>query len=381
MPSLWQDMLTMKRYLALSITMSLACQGEGDIYHDQVPSPQAVNDLSVREHTEQVILENGRAQWEFQINSKTQSFSLYVDGLNDAEYLITELESPDGVFVRSEATSQEAASGLGLAAAPFFSANRSVGDHGGTSILVPNNPRLKITQGMWQATLQSTQSTEHTVKITRLEQRASGRPASIRIPLNIHLSGAGGIRHNRAGSHPRMRRALSQLETIFSRVNIDLEPIRFFEISPDFQIIEDVTLQNEQGLNLLRSAEDGQGINLFIIERFEGDDVVLGTIGGVSAAIPGDPRSGGRFSGVVVATSFSEDEPETDLLGLTIAHEIGHFLGLFHTEEATGFKDNIEDTNSDTPSNLMHHLSRLGFDQLTDQQGMVLRSHPAGQMP
>ena len=44
MPSLWQDVLTMKRYLALSITMSLACQGEGDIYYDQVPSPQAVND-------------------------------------------------------------------------------------------------------------------------------------------------------------------------------------------------------------------------------------------------------------------------------------------------------------------------------------------------
>ena len=381
MPSLWQDMLTMKRYLTLSITLSLACQGEGDIYYEQVPIPQAVSELSVREHSQQVVLENGQAHWDFQIDSNTQSFSLYVEGLDGAEYLITELESPDGVFVRSEATSQEVASGLGLAAAPFFSANRSVGDHGGTSLLVPNNPRLKVTQGRWQATLQSTQSTQHTVRVTRLEQRAVGRPDSIRIPLNIYLSGAGGIRHDNADTHPRLRRALNQLEATFSLVNIDIEPVRFFGVSEDFQIIEDITLHNEQGLNLLRNADDGQGINLFIIERFEADDAVLGTIGGVSAAIPGDPRPGRRFSGVVVATSFSEDTPEADLLGLTIAHEIGHFLGLFHTEEAAGFEDNIEDTTTNSPRNLMHHLSRLGFDQLSDQQGMVLRSHPAGQIP
>ena len=197
-----------------------------------------------------MVLENGKAQWDFQIDSSTQSFSLYVDGLDGAEYLITELESPDGVFIRSEATSQEAASGLGLAAAPFFSANRSVGDHGGTSILVPNNPRLKVAQGAWQATLQSTQSTQHTVTVTRLEQQASGRPDAVRIPLNIFLSGAGGIRHNNADTHPRLRRALVQLEAIFSLVNIDIEPVRFFEISEDFQIIEDITLHNEQGLNL-----------------------------------------------------------------------------------------------------------------------------------
>ena len=381
MPRLWQDMVTMKYYLAVSISMALACQAEGDIYYDQVPEPQAINQLTIKEHIEPLILENGKGQWQFEIDSSTQSFALYIDGLNDAEYLITELESPDGALVRSEASSQEAASGLGLAAAPFFSANRSVGDHGGASILVPNDPLLKVTPGTWTATVQSTESIQHEVRITRLEQRASGRPSAIRIPLNVYLSGAGGIWYSNAQTHPRLGRALTQLKSIFELVNITVNPIRYFEITEDFQVIDDITLHGEQGLNLLRSADDGQGVNLFIIERFEADDMVLGTVGGVSAAIPGDPRSGSRFSGVVVATSFSEDEPATDLLGLTIAHEIGHFLGLFHTEEAAGFEDNIEDTNSEAPNNLMHHLSRLGSDQLTKQQGMVLRSHPAGRLP
>ena len=46
-----------------------------------------------------------------------------------------------------------------------------------------------------------------------------------------------------------------------------------------------------------------------------------------------------------MATSFSDDTPEDDLLGLTAAHEIGHFLGLFHTSEGpAGFEDPLEDT-------------------------------------
>ena len=84
-------------------------------------------------------------------------------------------------------------------------------------------------------------------------------------------------------------------------------------------------------------------------------------------------RAGERFAGVVVATSFSDDTPEDDLLGLTAAHEIGHFLGLFHTSEAAGFEDPLEDTEGTTEDNLMHHLSRSDRDQLTEHQGMVPR--------
>ena len=44
MPSLWQDVLTMKRYLALSITMSLACQGEGDVARGDLDQDEVQDD-------------------------------------------------------------------------------------------------------------------------------------------------------------------------------------------------------------------------------------------------------------------------------------------------------------------------------------------------
>jgi hypothetical protein len=189
------------------------------------------------------------------------------------------------------------------------------------------------------------------------------------------------MRSEAASEHPRLQRAQNQLESVFSPIGITFSPITYVDISDDYQVIEDIELNDAQGLDLLAQGSAEQGLNVFIIERFDSGDQILGTIGGVSAAIPGDPRAKQRFAGVVVATSFSEDEPSRDLLGLTMAHEIGHFLGLFHTTEAAGFLDNISDTQEEPQRNLMHHLSQQGFDRLTEHQGMVVRGHPAGAAP
>jgi hypothetical protein len=371
----------MRSLLTGLVGSMLACSGEGQVYHETLPQPAAVDDLRSVSEQRTLDLESGLIRWQFEVGALTKSFALYIEGVTGAEYLIDELEGPDGVLVRSRASSDEAASGLGAAAAPFFSANRSVGDHGGASLLVPNDPRLKVTPGTWSARLRSTRTEPHSVRLTRIEQHASARPAVVRIPLNVHLSGAGGITRDNAQTHPRLRRAMQRIQSIFSPANIELSPINYWELDEGFQVLEDVTLRDDQSLEMLQSSSTSDGINLFLIERFEPADDLLGTVGGVSAAIPGDPRAGERFAGVVVATSFSDDTPEDDLLGLTAAHEIGHFLGLFHTSEAAGFEDPLEDTEGATEDNLMHHLSRSGRDQLTEHQGMVLRAHPAAVLP
>ena len=380
-PSLWQAVLTMRPYLLPMLCLCLACSGQDDIYHDELPKAVAVEHIERIEAVQQLTSSAGVAELIFELPAQTQSFALFVEGSPQAEYLITELEGPDGALVRAEATDEEIASGLGAAAGPFFSANRSVGDHAGTSLLVPNDPMIKVTAGPWRATIQSTRSQEHTITVARIEQRAQGRPSAVTIPLSIHLTGAEGMRSGEANEHVRLQRAQSQLTTIFSPVGITFSPIIYVDISDDYQVIEDIELNDAQGLDLLSQGSAEVGLNIFIIERFDSGDEILGTIGGVSAAIPGDPRARQRFAGVVVATSFSEDDPSRDLLGLTMAHEIGHFLGLFHTTEAAGFVDNISDTQGEPQRNLMHHFSQQGFDQLTEHQGMVVRAHPAGAAP
>jgi hypothetical protein len=56
--------------------------------------------------------------------------------------------------------------------------------------------------------------------------------------------------------------------------------------------------------------------------------------------------------------------------GLVMAHEIGHYLGLFHIGE-----DDLGDTNSE-PLNLMLPVAYGDNTRLTAQQSEVLASNP-----
>ncbi len=58
-----------------------------------------------------------------------------------------------------------------------------------------------------------------------------------------------------------------------------------------------------------------------------------------------------------------------------LAHELGHYLGLYHSVEADGSTDQLDDTGAD---NVMHHnptrSAAVGF---SPSQGRVMRTHPA----
>ena len=65
-------------------------------------------------------------------------------------------------------------------------------------------------------------------------------------------------------------------------------------------------------------------------------------------------------------------------LGIVLAHEIGHYLGLFHAVEAQEVEDHIEDTG---PDNLMNFRPLTQGGDLTPQQINVIRQHPMIQWP
>ena len=80
-------------------------------------------------------------------------------------------------------------------------------------------------------------------------------------------------------------------------------------------------------------------------------------------------------SGVALAlTNFEEGER----MGRVMAHEAGHFLGLFHTVERVS---GVVDSLSDTPESAAESRDNLMFfaaenEVLSEQQKEVLRSHP-----
>ena len=86
-------------------------------------------------------------------------------------------------------------------------------------------------------------------------------------------------------------------------------------------------------------------INLFFIEDFTGSDA---GILGISSGIPGSLGIAGNYNGVLNGMDghLINGSLDIQLLGETAAHEMGHWLGLFHTTESNG---TVFDPLDDTP--------------------------------
>jgi hypothetical protein len=155
-------------------------------------------------------------------------------------------------------------------------------------------------------------------------------------------------------------------------------------------------------IDALRATDPGgdpRAVSVFFIDDFSDE---AGTLG-LAAGIPGPVGvSGTASSGVVLSILSHVDATgtalDTTLLGETMAHEVAHQLGLFHSTEADGLEhDFLPDTPECTPAedtdgdgfvsaeecmaldgaNLMFWIAG-GFsqDQLSPIQADVLRASP-----
>lgn len=79
-----------------------------------------------------------------------------------------------------------------------------------------------------------------------------------------------------------------------------------------------------------------------------------------------------RCEGLEAAPSFSD----AALLGAVIAHELGHYLGLYHVAEADGRQDALQDT-TDTDLNLMRATPSATSTALSATQIAITRRHNA----
>ncbi len=103
-------------------------------------------------------------------------------------------------------------------------------------------------------------------------------------------------------------------------------------------------------------------------------DPITGTTSepeGLTTRIPAG-LAGGVVDGVVVRSGRCGKLPAR-ASGRTVAHELGHALGLFHSVEIDGRADDLDDTTGDDIMNAVPSLNDHGF---TPQQVAVLRRHP-----
>lgn len=222
------------------------------------------------------------------------------------------------------------------------------------------------------------------------------------LDLDVHLVGLSGLDAASAGRSPALQAVLRAVESNLAPTGVRFGQVRYFDARPDTARRLSVLRDYDDFFELMRtSASPGATriapltLNLFFVRSIQFPD---GGPIGISSGLPGPAGLHGTgASGVVSTAEFLGVEirdPQTGervegeaFTGLIVAHEIGHYLGLFHTTETDGER---HDPIADTPEcdadafplecpdlgNLMFPLALPRNTSLTPGQAHTVRANP-----
>lgn len=253
---------------------------------------------------------------------------------------------------------------------PYLSPNRTAwGDVVATAML-PNNPAVAPAPGTWTARIAVSPPLFQGETVDAIVQLEAGPVAPRgRLDLHFHFTGAGNWSADTAPGDPDFRRMLNVVTVLLRDVGIDVGATSYTDVPV---VTRDISAQ--QDLNrLLRLSARGDGVSVFFVGRIE--DARGGPMAGIAGAVPassGLAESGAN--GIAISRQLAMDPRE---LAMTVTHEIGHALGLFHTVEAgTPYVDQLADTPEGEASagNVMHPTAGAEPRRFTAGQGEVMRS-------
>ena len=220
------------------------------------------------------------------------------------------------------------------------------------------------------------------------------------IDMNIYLVGVSGIDAASAAADADMTAMLGAFDSIFQAAGVSIGTVRFFDASNETEQAYSV-IRSEVDIEalVLTSAlpgptyDDAVSINVFFTRAF-----ALGGAIGISTGIPGPAAlHGTRNSGVVFTSEFlgqTFEEGTGDVVdgnqytGIVLAHEVGHYIGLFHTTEQGGRgQDPLNDTpfcpandfnagNCADLGNLMFPFASVTHTEVTPDQSWVIQVNP-----
>jgi hypothetical protein len=329
------------------------------------------------------------------VPENTLGLGLVVDGHGGDELVLAELVDPDGRVLYDWADPLRSA-------ARFFPADQTV------AAVLPVTPETAPRPGAYRFRLVKAGPTRY-VRV-RAVFKTGAASSSARLDANFVFVGTEGIDAGRAPGDRDFQLIVERFRELLGQAGagVQLGTVRLCDApAAEARHLAVVDPPDGPGSELSRlfelsgqvgawGCEASAGLNFFLVDEIQGGRdgyTILGVAGGIPgpAGVHGTPHSG-------VAVTLAGYRRSAERVSRTLAHEAGHYLGLFHTTEAEG---TLFDPLDDTPrcerdrdvdgsglldfteclgagaENLMFWASGRTARTLSPHQGFVVRGSPA----
>ena len=281
-------------------------------------SDNTTSSFSVSEITQ--TTGNGYKIGSFVVPSNGLSFTLSIFSDNNSLVYFASLTDPDASnLLDNTSTPNIYAQTSGFGALSY----------GGGSMLVPYSSSFSAKAGTWSFIASNNDR-------VYLGLRTGSTPSSTTISIQPYITGT-------TWSASDISAALTVMSNIYSTNGITLSIKDTITISESQYSTISSSFSNSTTSALI-SQGSTDTVNLFFVEdQLSGESAAYGVSGG----LPGPTGIASSWNGVLnfLTAHATGTTLNTQLLGETAAHEMGHWLGLYHTSESTGTSfDPLSDT-------------------------------------
>ena len=284
----------------------------------------------------------GKTSLTFQVPVDSTTFMLVADGGRAPDIDIAPIVDPLGAtWITSSFSDLDPIGRTTLQAA-----GQSV-----TAGLFPHSTTYSVPLGTYQFSVLNFGSAPQSAKVYALLNRRQNFSAGS-LTVNVHFCGLNDLNAGNAMANPSFGVLLGEFSRILAQAGIQAQVAGTYDCPASDQtrlaVIDDLD-SNQNGLpDELEDlfSQSGvvttRGLSIFFVQQIDDNDGDATTFtAGIAGGIPGPgPIAGTVQSGVAVSIAsnrigFLSNEALVRR-GRTMAHEVGHYLGLFHTTEQCG---------------------------------------------
>ncbi|HEV8322084.1 MAG TPA: hypothetical protein VG389_10750 [Myxococcota bacterium] len=265
----------------------------------------------------------------FSVPDDAVSFTVTLDGVDNAYYAALLVEAPDGHYYIDDIPGYFDGDDDPIrvdAALRYFAVTVPSTDRPGAALVGP---------GDYSFTVAGANATAR-VYIKR-------QAAPTRVDLNFYIVagttlGTTPLDADTARGDVEFTNLLNELGSWYAEAGLEVGVVNWFDLAdPSFATV-DSTAELRALFASSRTDVPPASMNVFFVNALPGGE---GT-GGISGGIPGALLGHGNASSGVAITLIGSGE----IMGMALFHELGHFVGLWHAKESFGGEDPLLDTPS-----------------------------------